>query len=174
MRRQARADNNDLVLTLVGWIDERLEHGADAMAQVDAQQADAQNVEARDPVIRKPDDHHPVNVVPTVGVAQVAKPGINNHQSVVGQMECHEREYNQTAPNHRSGGEAGVHDFLHFIAGAARRPVFQRQRNGGPNMYAHEHQQANARRPEDLRSRLQKVAVAVDRLWSEKYLQVPE
>ena len=149
------------------------------MAQVKAEQRHRQDVEAGHQGHLESRDHHSVNIVPALGVAQGDKilAGEIDRLRLHGEVEHminHKRGDDHTAQQHRARGVTGDGRMPVRVGHGPRRPVFGRNFHGGPDMQRGHHQQSESRRPENFLVGLQKVPVTIDDFRAEKKLEVAQ
>src|SRR5882724_7041170 len=59
---------------------ERLKHRTGPVTEMDAEQANTQDIKPRDPPTQKTEDHHLIDIVPTLSIHQVAILRVNDQQ----------------------------------------------------------------------------------------------
>ena len=116
---------------------ERMEHAADSVPEMQAEERHADDIEDGDDRVGETDDHHVVDVVAIFGVMQRFEVGVGEVDSLgldgeVQEVIDDEGEDDQAADEHGSRGVAGTDRFVIAIASGARGAVFGAELDGGP------------------------------------------
>jgi hypothetical protein len=158
---------------------ERLKHAVYSMAQMQAKKGHTDQIHSTNCRVRKPDDHHVVNIVAMLGIMQ--SPEVDMLQihggslnGVMKKVIKDESENDQPAHHHGARGVTGGDRLRVRIGNGPSSLVFSSQAYGGPDMQADHDQQPDSGGPNDLHVRLEKMAVAIDGLRPEKNLKITQ
>src|SRR6266568_2141737 len=145
------------------------------MTQMECEQEQSEHVKTRHEIVLEPVNHHGIHVVMPKGISlQQAKAAIRHSDGEMGEMINDKRQHNQTAHDHVTRGECGLHVSSVDIRLGSGATILNREQDREVNVKNNSDEKKNSNQPKKRTQIAQMLRVTVDPIRSNKNLQIPQ